>query len=106
MGPRTLKQISDPADILCMTSISPAINAWASHPAGMAARIFIAVAGMVTATLVMMTASVVSSGSWALVLLGVALAASSVRAARVPSTGRLVLVAATLIAIPLAIQIF
>lgn len=89
-----------------MTALTHTVEAWATHPAGKAARIFIACAGMATATLVMMTASVVDSGSWALVLLGVALAAFSVRAARLPSTGRLALVAAALIAIPTAIRIF
>ena len=89
-----------------MTALTQTAEAWATHPAGKAARIFIACAGLVTATLVMMTASVVDSGSWALVLLGVALAASSVRAARLPTTGRLALVAAALIAIPIAIRMF
>lgn len=89
-----------------MTSLSHAIEGWATHPAGMAARIFIGVAGMTTATLVLMTASLVPSGSWALVLLGVGLAATSVRAAVVPSTPRLAFLAATLIAIPIAIRLF
>lgn len=86
--------------------MSHAIDAWASHPAGRAVRIFMGAAGMATATLVLMTASLVSSGSWALVVLGVGLAATSVRAAAVPSTPRLALLAATLVAIPIAIRIF
>lgn len=89
-----------------MTTISPVISAWATHPMGKAARIFIAAAGMTTATLVLMTASVVTSGSWALVVFGIALAATSVRAARVPTTPRLAFLAANLIAIPLAVNIF
>lgn len=89
-----------------MTAITQTVEGWATHPVGKAARIFIAVTGMATATLVMMTASVIDSGSWALVLLGVALAASSVRAARIPTTGRLALLATALIAIPIAIRIF
>lgn len=89
-----------------MTATSHTFSGWVTHPAGKAARVFIAVTGMVTATLVMMTAALVSTGSWALVLIGVGLAASSIRAAQVPTTGRLAVVAATLVAIPLTIQIF
>ena len=89
-----------------MTSLSPAFAAWASHPAGKATRIAIAVLGMATATLVLMTAALVTTGSWALVLLGVALAAASVRAAVAPSTTRFVTLAVIVLAIPLTIQIF
>lgn len=89
-----------------MTAVNPAIRAWASRPAGRAARIAIAVLGMATATLVLMTATMVSSGSWALVLLGVGLAAASVRAALVPSTARLVVASLVLLAIPITIQVF
>jgi hypothetical protein len=46
-----------------------------------------------------------TSGSWLFVLFGVALAATSVRAARVPSVVRLGVVAANLVAIPLIAQI-
>lgn len=106
MGRTALKPGSAVADIHLMTATSHPASAWASHPAGKAVRIFIAVTGMITATFVLMTASLVSSGSWALVLLGVGLAASSVRAARVPTISRLALVGAALIAIPLSIQIF
>jgi hypothetical protein len=73
---------------------------------GKAARIAIAIGGLLTATLVLMTASVVASGTWILVLLGVGLAALSIRAARVPNPVRLTLVALALIAIPLAFQAF
>lgn len=89
-----------------MTSLSPALEAWASHPAGKATRVAIAVLGMATATLVLMTASLVATGSWALVLLGVAMAAASVRAALAPSTTRLLILAAIVVAIPLTIQVF
>jgi hypothetical protein len=87
-----------------MTTANPAIVAWADHPIGRVARIAIAVGGLVTATLVLTTASVVASGSWALVLLGVGLAALAVRAARVPTTARLSLAAAALIGILLTYQ--
>jgi hypothetical protein len=87
-----------------MTTANPAIVAWAEHPVGRVARIAIAVGGLVTSTLVLMTASVVASGSWSLVVLGVGLAALAVRAARVPTTARLFLTAAALIGILLAYQ--
>jgi len=87
-----------------MTTANPAIVAWAEHPVGRIARIAIAVGGLVTSTLVLMTASVVASGSWALVVLGVGLAALAVRAARVPTTARLLLTAAALVGILLAYQ--
>jgi len=107
MGLATLKQFGELADkYLDMTTASPPISAWAARPMGKAARIAIAVGGLITATLVLMTASVVPTGSWALVVLGVGLAAASVRAARIPSPGRLILVAAALLAIPLAFQVF
>jgi hypothetical protein len=86
-----------------MTTANPSV-VWADHPVGKFARIAIAVAGLVTATLVLMSASVVASGSWALVILGVGLAALAVRAARVPTTTRLVLTAAALIGILLTYQ--
>lgn len=87
-----------------MTTANPTIIAWADHPVGKVARIAIAVGGLVTATLVLMTASAVASGSWALVVLGVGLAAFAVRAARVPTTFRLLLTAAALIGILLTFQ--
>lgn len=89
-----------------MTSLSPALQTWASHPAGKATRLAIAVLDMATAILVMMTASLVTTGSWALVLLGVAMAAASVRAALVPSTTRFLTLAAILVAVPITIQVF
>lgn len=106
LGLQTLKRIAPDADITPMTTASSALNAWASHPLGKAARAAIAVGGLMTATLVLMTASVVAAGSWALVLLGVGLAALSVRAARLPTPLRLTLVTLTLIAIPLTFQAF
>jgi len=89
-----------------MTTASSAINAWAGHPLGKMARGAIAVGGLMTAALVLMTASVVATGSWALVVLGVGLGVLSVRAARIPTPLRLTLVAMALIAIPLAFQVF
>jgi hypothetical protein len=71
---------------------------------GKAARIAIAVGGLILAILVLMTATIVSTGSWAMVGLGVLLAPSAVRAARIPTPSRLAVLAATVIAIPIVIQ--
>ena len=86
-----------------MTTANPAV-AWASNPVGKVARLVIAIGGLVTATFVLMTASMVAAGSWTLVVLGVALAAFAVRAARVPTTARLSLTAGALIGILLTYQ--
>jgi hypothetical protein len=51
-----------------------------------------------------MSASMVTQASWALVLLGVTLAAVAVRAARLPTTLRLALTSAVLIGILLTYQ--
>lgn len=87
-----------------MTTANPALVDWAQHPLGKVARIAIASGGLITATLVLMTASVVATGSWALVVLGVSLAALAVKAAWAPTTVRLILTGATLIGILLAYQ--
>lgn len=89
-----------------MTTTSPVLQAWATRPLGKAARIAIAAMGMSMAVLVLTTSAIVESGSWALVLLGVGLAATSVRAAWIPSVSRLAALTATVIAILLSIQIF
>lgn len=89
-----------------MTTTSPELQAWATKPVGKVARIVMAAIGMSVATLVLMTSAVVDRGSWALVLLGVGLAATSVRAAWAPSVSRLTALTATLIAIPLSQQLF
>lgn len=65
-----------------------------------------AVAGMALATIVLTYAAVAETGSWALILLGVALAALAVRAAHHPTLFRLGVLAATVVAIPLSIQMF
>lgn len=89
-----------------MTTANPTLQAWATKPLGKAARIAIAVGGMALATLVLTSAAVVETGSWALVLLGVALVAAAVRAARIPTGSRLVALMAIVIAIPLSLQVF
>jgi hypothetical protein len=87
-----------------MTTTSPILQAWDTKPAGKAARIALAVLGTSMGTL-LLVASVIGAGPWAWALVGVALAAVSVRAARVPSLSRLAAVAITLMVIPL-LQVF
>jgi hypothetical protein len=61
----------------------------------------IASGGVVAATMLLLAAAMTESGSWLLVVTGVALAATSARAARNPSFTRLGLVGANLMVIPL-----
>lgn len=89
-----------------MTASTPALQTWAEHPMGFTVRVAIAVTGMITAILVLMMSALIPEASWQLVVLGIALAAASVRAARVPSAVRLGIAAAVLIAVPLSIQLF
>ena len=88
-----------------MTTSDIVLEEWATKPIGKAARIAIAAGGMITATLVLLMATMLTSGAWLFVLAGVALAATSVRAARFPTITRLGVVAANLVAIPLIAQI-
>jgi hypothetical protein len=101
-----LKEVGLPADNWgAMTTSNPALDEWATQPLGKAARIAIAIGGMITATLVLLMATMLSDGTWLFVLAGVALAATSVRAAKVPTLLRLTAVSANLIAIPLIAQL-
>lgn len=88
------------------TSNAIVLNEWASHPIGKAARIAIAVTGLITSTLVLLLATLGANAAWLMVLLGVALAATSVRAATSPTMIRLITLAAALVAIPIVGQIF
>ncbi|MGH8872045.1 MAG: hypothetical protein ACRDWS_08730 [Acidimicrobiia bacterium] len=90
------------ADIFGTMTVSTIItlDEWAAHPVGKAARIAIAVLGLASAILVLLVATMNSRAAWTLVLLGVALAATSVRAAIKPSVIRLTTLAAVMIAIP------
>ncbi len=81
------------------------LDDWASTTFGKTARAAIAVLGVITATLTLLLASMVSDGSWVLTLAGVALAATSVRAAILPNITRLAVVAANLLLIPLLASI-
>lgn len=76
------------------------LEEWAAHPIGKAARISIAVLGLASAVLLLMVATMYRHAAWILVLLGVSLAATSIRAARKPSALRLTTLAAVMIAIP------
>jgi hypothetical protein len=91
---------------MVVTTSTQVLQTWAVRPFGKAARLALAILGMVMATMVLTTAAVVDSGSWAQVLLGVTLAVTSVRAALVPATPRLIALAAVVVAIPLSLQVF
>ena len=78
---------------------------WMHRPLGKAARAVIAISGLTASFLFLLLAGMVSTGVWVLVVGGVALAATSVRAAWVPSRNRLLAVAANLAAIPLFTQV-
>ncbi len=80
------------------------LDEWAAHPLGKAARVAVAVLGLASAILVLLVATMNSQAAWLLVLLGVALAATSVRAAANPSVIRLTTLAAVMIAIPYVAQ--
>ena len=83
-----------------MTVSKVVLEDWATQPLGKAVRIAIAAGGIITAFMLLVMASVVAQGSWVLVLAGVALVATSVRAASIPSVTRLMVVVANLVAIP------
>ena len=93
-----------PKQLVDMTTSELVLDDWAIKPIGKAARIAIAIGGMITATLVLLMATMLDSGTWLFVLIGVALVATSVRAARYPTLIRLGVVAINLIAIPLIAQ--
>lgn len=87
-----------------MTTTTPVLQPWATQPIGKVARAGIAAGGLVLATLVLMTAAIVAQGSWAMIGIGVVIAPSAIRAARVPSALRLTVLAAAVLAIPFTIQ--
>jgi hypothetical protein len=89
-----------------MTASTEQLQDWATSSIGRIARGAIAVTGLAFAVLVLMNAALVDSGSWALVILGVALAAASVRVAQSPNLSRIIALGATTVAIPLSLQIF
>jgi len=91
-----------PAEIVGRMTVSTitTLDEWAAHPIGKAARVAIAVLGQASAILVLMVATMNSHAAWILVLLGVALAATSIRAAQRPTLIRLTSLLAVMIAIP------
>jgi hypothetical protein len=81
------------------------LNDWTTHPVGKVTRALIAVVGIILATLVFLLATLGVQNVWLLVLIGVALAATSVRAAMEPTAIRLTTLAVTMLAIPIASQL-
>jgi hypothetical protein len=75
---------------------------WIGHPVGKALRVMIAAGGLITATLVVLLATLGTSSVWLLVGLGLTLAVVSVRAALQPTFLRMGIVLAAVIAIPIA----
>lgn len=82
-----------------MSTANIAVGEWTVSTIGKGTRIAIACLGLISATLTLMLAPLASGASWLLVLAGVGLAATSVRAARHLSLLRLTTVAANLILI-------
>ena len=74
------------------------MSEWPAHPLGKAVRIALAFFGLAMASLVLLLALSGTNSAWAMVLLGVALAVTSVRAAVNPSLTRLSILALTMLA--------
>ena len=81
-------------------------DASAAHPHGQAARIALAVLGLASAVLVLLVATLQSQAAWLLVLLGVALAATTVRAASKPSVIWLTCLGAVMVSVLYGAQTF
>lgn len=79
---------------------------WAAHPVGKVTRALIGVVGVIVATLVLLLATLGAQNVWIPVLIGVALAGASIRAAMSPSAIRLATLAAVLLAVPVVSQAF
>ncbi len=78
---------------------------WTAHPIGKVTRALIAVVGVIVATLVMLLATLGAQNPWILTLVGVALAATSIRAAMEPSAIRLTTLGVVLMAVPIVGQV-
>lgn len=76
-------------------------NDWANHVAGKILRVLIAVGGLITATFVVLLATIGNNSVWFLLLLGLSLGAAAVRAAMSPTPLRLVTTLLAVVAIPL-----
>lgn len=103
-----LKNSAGPAEVIGDMAVSniTTLADWAAHPMGKAARVAIAVLGLASATLVLLVATMNAQAAWILVLLGVGLAAVSVRAALKPDLIRLTTLVAIMIAVPYVSQTF
>lgn len=75
---------------------------WANHAAGRLLRSLIAIGGVVTATFVVLLATIGSNSVWFLLLLGLALGVVAVRAAMRPTVVRLATTLVAVVAIPIA----
>jgi hypothetical protein len=78
---------------------------WAAHPIGKVTRALIAVVGVIVATLVLLLATLGAQNAWIPILIGVALAATSIRAAMEPNAIRLTTLAVVLMTVPIVGQI-
>jgi len=78
---------------------------WTVHPIGKVTRALIAVVGVIVATLVLLLASLGAANVWILIMVGLALAGTSIRAAMKPSAIRLASLAVVLVVVPYAGQI-
>lgn len=101
----TLKIWELDADLFDMTALEFTLTDWEVTPLGKVARGAIAVLGVITATLTLMLSALMDGGAWMTLLAGVALAATSARAANEPSLARLTAVTANLILIPLLMRL-
>jgi hypothetical protein len=99
--PRELKKSAVFAEVCGTMTVSTitTLDEWAAHPYGKVARIALAVLGLASAVLVLMVATMVTEAAWLLVLLGVALAAATVRAASKPTVVRLTTLAAVMVSV-------
>lgn len=86
---------------LDMTAHSVLARDWINHPFGKTLRVLIAAGGLITATLVVMLSTLGSNSVWFLLLLGLFLGTAAVRAALHPTTLRLSIVFAAMVAIPI-----
>lgn len=78
---------------------------WAQRPLGKVTRVSFAIFGLICSFALLILAGSVTTSVWILVVGGAALAATSVRAAWLPSRARLMAVLANLAAIPLLGQL-
>ena len=84
-----------------MTTTTTTNQGWASRGMGRVLRMLIGIGGMAAGTLMLLQATLMPQSSWALILLGVGLAATAVRAALDPTRMRLAIALSAIIAVPL-----